>query len=145
MNGNQKTLFTDGAYRIHLEHAFDAISDLGYSVNIQPGGKAICPYYSYSTCGQGNWEIPSKPTTPGDEGDGDGTANRGTVYLEVQPIFRTRNLELDPGKTWCPDDSLISAMARFESMSNMQVTGEDHLYKNGTYGRQRAGSPRQRL
>lgn len=129
------TFYTDGFFHIRLENAFNAIKNLGYSVNIEINKAGtvqnIWPYYSYSTISRGKWDIPSNPNDSNDQRNSLGDTE--TVYLEVQPIFRTRDLDLDYGDVWHPDDSLISALVRFEAMDSMHVTGEDHLYKNGTY------------
>lgn len=110
---SSKVLFTDGTLKIKLDKIFNALKDHGYSVNIKNdnGNRSTWPLYSYNVSASGDINL----------------------YVQLQNIFDTKDLNLTPNDTWDSNDSLISAKVEFYNPVTMRQTGLEDLKANGNY------------
>lgn len=110
---SSQILFTDGVLKIKLEKIFNAFKNQGYSVNITNvnNKESTWPVYSYNVA----------------------SAGKVILYVQLQNIFNTKDLNLTTNDTWNSNDSLVSANVEFYSEITMGLTGSKNLKATGDY------------
>lgn len=121
-------LWYGGSYTIDTASIFNAIKDMGYSVNVNPNGQSIWPVYTYTSYSCEN-VIVEYPDIKGENGD---SAAVQPLYVEVQQVFDTTDKTITTKDDWVPADDLASATLKLKEPSD-SYTNTENLAEDGNY------------
>ena len=122
-------LWYGGSYTIDTASIFNAIKDMGYSVNVNPNGQSIWPVYTYTSYSYEN-VIVEYPAPKDENGD---IAAVQPLYVEVQQVFDTTDKTIKTKDDWVPADDLASATLKLKGQPSDSYTNTENLAEDGNY------------
>lgn len=122
-------LWYGGSYTIDTASIFNAIKDMGYSVNVNPNGQSIWPVYTYTSYSYEN-VIVEYPDIKDENGD---SAAVQPLYVEVQQVFDTTDKTITTKDDWVPADDLASATLKLKDQPSDSYTNTENLAEDGNY------------
>ncbi|MCH5384214.1 Rib/alpha-like domain-containing protein [Limosilactobacillus reuteri] len=122
-------LWYGGYYTIDTLSIFNAIKDMGYSVNVNPNGQSIWPVYTYLSYPNEN-VIVEYPDIKDENGD---SAAGQPLYVEVQQVFDTTDKTITTKDDWVPADDLASATLKLKDQLSDSYTNTENLAEDGNY------------
>lgn len=122
-------LWYGGSYTIDTASIFNAIKDMGYSVNVNPNGQSIWPVYTYTSYSYEN-VIVEYPDIKDENGD---SAAVQPLYVEVQQVFDTTDKTITTKDDWVPADDLASATLKSKDQPSDSYTNTENLAEDGNY------------
>ena len=122
-------LWYGGSYTIDTASIFNAIKDMGYSVNVNPNGQSNWPVYTYTSYSYEN-VIVEYPDIKDENGD---SAAVQPLYVEVQQVFDTTDKTITTKDDWVPADDLASATLKLKDQQSDSYTNTENLAEDGNY------------